>query len=85
MKIRRAAVHELLELWGYESVHTASSNAKFFCDNIKSGNFGRSTMRENWSESCMLSMTLRTKILQMAEVPHIFVHLESEQIFVVRD
>ena len=37
MKIRRAAEHELLELWGYESIHTAS-NAKFFCDNIKSGN-----------------------------------------------
>ena len=32
----------------------------------------------------MFSMTLRTKILQMAKVPHIFVHLESEQIFVVR-
>ena len=31
-------MHELLELWGYESIHTASSNAKFFCDNIKSGN-----------------------------------------------
>ena len=38
MKIRRAAEHELLELWGYENIHTASSNAKFFCDNIKSGN-----------------------------------------------
>ncbi len=38
MKIRRAAEHELLELWGYESVHTASSNAKFFCDNIERGN-----------------------------------------------
>ena len=38
MKIRRAAEHELLELWGYESIHTASSNAKFFCDNIKRGN-----------------------------------------------
>ena len=31
MKIRKAAAHELLELWGYESIHTASSNAKFFC------------------------------------------------------
>ena len=38
MKIKKAAAHELLELWGYESTHTASSNAKFFCDNIKSGN-----------------------------------------------
>ena len=38
MKIRKAAEHELLELWGYESIHTASYNAKFFCDNIKSGN-----------------------------------------------
>ena len=38
MKIRKAAAHELLELWGYESIHTASSNAKFFCDNIKRGN-----------------------------------------------
>lgn len=38
MKIRRAAEHELLELWGYESIHTASSNAKFFCSNIKRGN-----------------------------------------------
>lgn len=38
MKIRRAAERELLELWGYESLHTASSNAKFFCDNIKRGN-----------------------------------------------
>ena len=87
MKIRRAAEHELLELWGYESIHTASSNAKFFCDNIKSGNaeFWTLDHEENWSESCMFSMTLRTKILQMAEVPHIFVHLESEQIFVVRD
>ncbi len=35
MKIRRATEHELLELWGYESIHTASINAKFFCDNIK--------------------------------------------------
>ena len=38
MKIRRATEHELLELWGYESIHTASINAKFFCDNIKKGN-----------------------------------------------
>lgn len=38
MKIRRAAEHELLELWGYDRIHTASSNAKFFCANIKSGN-----------------------------------------------
>ena len=38
MKIRRAAERELLELWGYESLHTASSNAKFFCGNMKRGN-----------------------------------------------
>ena len=38
IKIRKAAEHELLELWGYESIHTASSNAKFFYDNIKGGN-----------------------------------------------
>ena len=38
MKIRRATEHELLELWEYESIHTASINAKFFCDNIKKGN-----------------------------------------------
>ncbi len=38
MKIRKAAEYELLELWGYESIHTASSNAKFFCDNIKRWN-----------------------------------------------
>lgn len=38
MKIRKAAEHELLELWGYENIHTASYNAKFFCDNIKSVN-----------------------------------------------
>ena len=38
MKIRKAAEHELLKLWGYESIHTASSNAKFFCGNIKRGN-----------------------------------------------
>ena len=38
MKIRGAAEHELLKLWGYESIHTASSNARFFCDNIKRGN-----------------------------------------------
>lgn len=87
MKIRRSAEHELLKLWGYESIHTASSNAKFFCDNIKEGmlNFGRSTMMENWLENCMFSMTLRTKILQMAKELHIFVHLELEQISVVRD
>lgn len=35
---------------------------------------------ENWLESYMFSMTLRTKILQMAKERHIFVHLESEQI-----
>ena len=33
----------------------------------------------------MFSMTLRTKILQMAKELHIFVHLELEQISVVRD
>ena len=38
MKIRKATEHELLELWGYENIHTASSNARFFCDNIKRGN-----------------------------------------------
>lgn len=38
MKIRRAGEHELLELWGYERIHTASSNAKFFFENIRRGN-----------------------------------------------
>lgn len=38
MKIRRAAEHELLELWGYERIDTASANAKFFCDSMKRGN-----------------------------------------------
>lgn len=38
MKIRRAAGYELLELWGYGSFDAASSNARFFCDNIKRGN-----------------------------------------------
>lgn len=38
MEIRKAAEQELLELWGYESIQTASSNARFFCDNIKRGN-----------------------------------------------
>ncbi len=33
----------------------------------------------------MFSMTLRTKILQMAKELLIFVHLELEQISVVRD
>ena len=40
---------------------------------------------ENWLESYMFSMTLRTKILQMAKKLHIFVHLELERISVVRD
>lgn len=38
MKIRKAEAHEMLELWGYSSIQTASSNAKFFCDNIQRGN-----------------------------------------------
>lgn len=38
MKIRRATEYELLDLWGYEGIHTASSTAKFFYDNIKRGN-----------------------------------------------
>lgn len=38
MKIRRAAEHELLELWGYESIQTASFTVRFFCGNIKKGN-----------------------------------------------
>ncbi len=87
MKIRRATEHELLELWEYESIHTASINAKFFCDNIKKGipNFGHSTMMEHWLESCMFFMNLRTKILQMAKELHIFVHSELEKISVGGD
>ena len=38
MRIRRATENELLDLWGYGSIHTASSNAKFFYNNIKRGN-----------------------------------------------
>lgn len=38
METRRASAQELLELWGYESIHTASPNAKFFCGNIERGN-----------------------------------------------
>ena len=46
MKIRRAAEHELLELWGYERMDTASSNAKFFCGSMKRGN------AEFWTLDC---------------------------------
>ena len=54
MKIRRAAEHELLELWGYESIHTASSTAKFFCGSIKEGQrrFPRSGIRDKADLPC---------------------------------
>ena len=42
-------------------------------------------MMENLLESCMFSMTLRIKILQMGKELHIFVHLELERISAVRD
>ena len=44
--MRKAAGEELLELWGYESIHTASPNAKFFYGQIKRGN------AEFWTIDC---------------------------------
>ena len=44
--MRKAAGEELLELWGYESIHTASPNAKFFYGKIKRGN------AEFWTIDC---------------------------------
>ena len=86
MKIRKAAEHELLELWGYESIHTASYNAKFFCDNIKSGN------AEFWAldydgelvGELYVFYDLEDKDFADKEL-HISAHLELKQISVVRD
>ena len=85
MKIRRAAEHELLELWGYERMDTASSNAKFFCGKEGMPNFGRWIAAESWLGSCMFSMTWRTRILQMANKPHISALFGLGRISVVRD
>lgn len=38
MLIRKATEDELLKLWGYRDKNTASPTARFFCDNIASGN-----------------------------------------------
>jgi len=67
MKIRRAAEHELLELWGYERMDT------------------RWIAAESWLGSCMFSMTWRTRILQMANKPHISALFGLGRISVVRD
>ena len=38
MQIRKATGGEMLALWGYRELRTASPTAKFFCSNINSGN-----------------------------------------------
>ncbi len=38
MTIRRATKEEMLLLWGYPDFDTASPTAKYFCENISSGN-----------------------------------------------
>ena len=38
MLIRKASGEEMLKLWGYRDEHSASYTAKFFCQNISSGN-----------------------------------------------
>ena len=38
MQIRKAGGEELLKLWGYDDVEKASPTARFFCQNISSGN-----------------------------------------------
>ena len=38
MKIRKATGSEMLELWGYRDTETASPTARFFHENIRSGN-----------------------------------------------
>ena len=38
MLIRKATGEEMLKLWGYKNVDSASPTARFFCDNIASGN-----------------------------------------------
>ena len=38
MQIRKATAAEMLELWGYKELDTASPTAKFFYDNINTGN-----------------------------------------------
>lgn len=38
MLIRKATCEEMLALWGYRKKSTASPTARFFCDNINSGN-----------------------------------------------
>ena len=38
MQIRKATADEMLKLWGYQNLNTASNTAKFFCQNISSGN-----------------------------------------------
>lgn len=87
MKIRKAAAHELLELWGYESIHTASSNAKFFCDNIKRGNTEFWTLDYDGEliGELYVFYDLEDKDFADGKKTHIFVLLESEQISVVRD
>ena len=38
MQIRKATANEMLALWGYRDVNTASPTAKFFYQNISAGN-----------------------------------------------
>ena len=38
MLIRKATSNEMLKLWGYPAINNASPTAKFFCQNISSGN-----------------------------------------------